>query len=76
MEKAIVLVNLSPGTEEQSIASLRNTPGIAGVYQLYGIYDLLIMVEGKDDQTVKEVITDRLRADPRVVSTVTMKVVS
>ncbi len=76
MERAIVLVNLSPGTEEKSVSSLRKTRGISAVYQLYGLYDLLVIVEGLDEQTVKSVISDKLRADPGVVSTITMKVIA
>jgi len=76
MEKAIVLVNLSPGSEEQSMSALRSTAGIKSVYQLYGLYDLLVMVEGNDDQAVKSIIADSLRSRPGVVSTITMKVLS
>jgi DNA-binding Lrp family transcriptional regulator len=76
VEKAIVLVNLSPGAEEQSIAALRGMPGIHSVYQLYGLYDLLVMVEGADDQAVKTIIADSLRSKPGVVSTITMKILS
>ena len=76
MEKAIVLVNLSPGSEEQSINALKTTAGIKSVYQLYGLYDLLVMVEGADDQAVKSIIADSLRSRPGVVSTITMKVLS
>ena len=76
MERAIVLVNLSPGTEEQSIASLKGMAGIKSVYQLYGLYDLLVMVEGADDQAVKSTIADHLRSKPGVVSTITMKILS
>ena len=76
MEKAIVLVNLSPGSEEQSLSALRGTEGIKSVYQLYGLYDLLVMVEGPDDQAVKSIIADTLRSKPGVVSTITMKVLS
>jgi DNA-binding Lrp family transcriptional regulator len=76
MERAIVLVNLSPGSEEQSISSLRGTAGIKSVYQLYGLYDLLVMVEGPDDQAVKSIIADTLRSKPGVVSTITMKILS
>ncbi len=76
MERAIVLVNLSPGTEEQSIASLRGMAGITSVYQLYGLYDLLVMVEGPDDTAVKAIIADNLRSKPGVVSTITMKILS
>jgi DNA-binding Lrp family transcriptional regulator len=74
MERAIVLVNLSPGSEEQSISSLKGTTGIKSVYQLYGLYDLLVMVEGPDDQAVKSIIADTLRSKPGVVSTITMKI--
>lgn len=76
MERAIVLVNLSPGTEESCISALRKTPGIAAVYQTYGIYDLLVMVEGADEQDVKSVITEKLRANPGVLTTITMKIVA
>jgi len=76
MERAIVLVNLSPGSEEQSISALKGMSGIKSVYQLYGLYDLLIMVEGPDDQAVKSIISDTLRSKPGVVSTITMKILS
>jgi DNA-binding Lrp family transcriptional regulator len=76
MERAIVLVNLSPGTEEQNIAALKGMAGIKSVYQLYGLYDLLVMVEGVDDQAVKSIIADHLRSKPGVVSTITMKVLT
>ena len=75
MERAVVLVNLSPGAEEKSITSLRGAPGIKEVYQVYGLYDLLVVVEGKDDQEVKSAISDRIRANEGVVATITMKVV-
>lgn len=76
MERAIVLVNLSPGAEEQSVAALKEMPGITSVYQLYGLYDLLVMVEGPDDQALKSIVAVNLRSKAGVVSTVTMKIVS
>ena len=76
MERAIVLVNLSPGTEEASISALKGMTGIRSVYQLYGLYDLLVMVEGADDQAVKAIIADNLRSKPGVVTTITMKILS
>jgi DNA-binding Lrp family transcriptional regulator len=76
MERAIVLVNLSPGADEQSIAALKKIPGILSVYQLYGLYDVLVMVEGADDQQVKSIIADNLRSKAGVVSTITMKIIS
>ncbi|MBI3841288.1 MAG: Lrp/AsnC family transcriptional regulator [Thaumarchaeota archaeon] len=76
MERAIVLVNLSPGSEEESLSALKGMAGIKSVYQLYGLYDLLVMVEGADDQAVKSIIADHLRSKPGVVSTITMKILT
>jgi DNA-binding Lrp family transcriptional regulator len=75
MERALVLINLAPGTEEEAIASLRGGAGITEVYQLYGLYDALMIVEGSDEAAVKSVISERLRSNPNIVSTMTMKVV-
>jgi len=76
MERAIVLVNLTPGSEEQSVSALKGMAGITSVYQLYGLYDLLVMVEGADDAAVKSIIADNLRSKPGVVSTITMKILT
>ncbi len=76
MERAIVLVNLAPGSEESSLAALKGTSGIRSLYQLYGLYDLLVIVEGMDEQEVKSIIAQNLRSKPGVVSTITMKILS
>lgn len=75
MEKAIVLVNIAPGGEEDVVRDLRNEKSVLEVYQLYGLYDLLAVVEGVDDQAVKSLISTKLRGHPKVSSTLTMKVV-
>jgi len=76
MERAIVLVNLSPGSEEQSVSALKGMTGITSVYQLYGLYYLQVMVEGVDDAAVKSIIADNLRSNPGGVSTITMKILT
>ncbi len=75
MEKAIVLVNLAPGTEEQTISSLKSMQGVASVFQTYGLYDLLVIVQGQTEQDVKTTITEKLRSNRNIASTITMKVV-
>jgi DNA-binding Lrp family transcriptional regulator len=75
MEKAIVLVNLAPGTEEQTMSSLKGMEGVVAVYQLYGLYDLLLMVAGPDEQSIKSTISGRLRSNQNITSTITMKVI-
>ncbi|HUI85902.1 MAG TPA: Lrp/AsnC ligand binding domain-containing protein [Nitrososphaerales archaeon] len=76
MQKAIVLVNLVPGADEQAVASLKGLAGVVEVYQTYGLYDVLMIVEGADEQEIKSTITGKLRQNPSIASTITMKVVT
>jgi len=76
MQRAIVLINLAPGSEEETLASLKGMNGMVAVYQVYGLYDALLIVEGEDEQSIKSIISDRLRSNPNIASTITMKVVT
>lgn len=75
MERAIVLVNVAPGSEETVVSSLKSAKGVREVNQLYGLYDLLVVVEGETEQEVKSIISERMRSSPGVIATITMKVV-
>jgi len=75
MQRAIVLVNLVPGADDQTIASLKGLPGVVQVYQTYGLYDVLMIIEGADEQEIKSTITGKLRMNKNISSTITMKVV-
>jgi DNA-binding Lrp family transcriptional regulator len=76
LERAIVLVTAAPGGEDEVLRDLKQEKSVLQIYQLYGLYDLLAIVEGEDDQTVKSVISTKFRGHPRVASTLTMKVVN
>jgi len=75
MQRAIVLVNLVPGADEQTIATLKEMQGVVQVYQTYGLYDILLIIEGDDEQSIKSTIANKLRLNSNVSSTITMKVV-
>lgn len=75
MQKAIVLVNLVPGADEQTIASLKGMKGLVEIYQTYGLYDIFMIIEGNDEQSIKSTITGKLRLNANISSTITMKVV-
>ena len=76
MERAIVLVNATPGGEDSVLRDLKGTKSVLEIHQLYGLYDLLAIVEAEDDQGVKAVISSKFRSHPNVASTLTMKVVN
>jgi DNA-binding Lrp family transcriptional regulator len=74
MQTVIVLVNLAPGTENQTVSALKGMVGLVEVYQLYGLYDLLLIVKGEDEQSIKSSIMGELRSNKNITSTITMKV--
>jgi DNA-binding Lrp family transcriptional regulator len=76
MEKAIVLINTKPGSEDQVSADLKKMEGVTEVHNLYGLYDLIAVVQGPDEQAIKTVISYKVRAHPQISSTLTMRVVS
>ena len=56
MRKAFVLVNSELGSEDELQSELKKVEGIVGVYQVYGVYDLIVEVEAESGQKLKESI--------------------
>jgi DNA-binding Lrp family transcriptional regulator len=72
---AFVLINADLGAEEELLKSLRNLEFVKSVYVVYGVYDIIAMVEADTMEKVKETITWKIRRLDRVRSTLTMIVV-
>jgi DNA-binding Lrp family transcriptional regulator len=70
-----VLINADLGAEEELLKSLRNLEFVKSVYVVYGVYDIIAMVEADTMEKVKETITWKIRRLDRVRSTLTMIVV-
>jgi DNA-binding Lrp family transcriptional regulator len=73
---AFVLINVETGTETDVIKELRKIEGATEVHFVYGVYDVLVKVEGRNQQEVKETITERIRRLNNVRTTLTMMVVA
>ena len=76
MRKAFVLVNTDLGSDDELQSELKKVEGVAGVYQVYGVYDLLVEVEAESDQKLKEILFSRIRALKHVRSTLTLNTTS
>ena len=76
MSKAFVLVNTDLGSEAEIRSELERVEGIAGVYQVYGVYDLVVEVESESVQKLKEAVFSRIRTLRHVRSTLTLTTVS
>ncbi len=72
MPEAFVLMNAELGSEESIVNELKKIDLVKHVYQVYGVYDIVALVEGDSMDKVKETITWKLRKLNGVKSTLTM----
>ena len=76
MVKAFVMINTNVGTETVLVKELKKVEGIVGVYQVYGAFDIVVVVEAESEDQLKDIIFSRIRALKYLRSTLTLNVVS
>ena len=76
MVKAFVLVNTNLGAEHEVEALLKTVKGIKGIWQVYGVYDLVIEVEADTPADLKNIIFAKVRTLKDVRSTLTLSEVA
>ena len=74
MTKAFVLINTDAGLEKLVHEELKSLDCVQAVYDLYGEYDLMAIVEQDSDKDMAEVVSWELRKIKGVRSTNTMVV--
>ena len=72
--KAFVLINTDAGLEKLVHEEIRSLEGVRAVYDLYGEYDLMAIVEQETDKDVAEVVSWELRKIKGIRNTNTMVV--
>ncbi|MEW6603392.1 MAG: Lrp/AsnC family transcriptional regulator [Thermoproteota archaeon] len=72
--KAFVLINTDAGLEKLVHEELKSLEGIQVVYDLYGEYDIMAVVEHETDKDVAEIVSWELRKIKGIRSTNTMVV--
>jgi DNA-binding Lrp family transcriptional regulator len=72
--KAFVLINTDAGLEKLVHEEIKSLEGVRAVYDLYGEYDLMAVVEQDTDRDVAEVVSWELRKIKGIRSTNTMVV--
>ncbi len=75
MATAYVLINCDIGKERAVLEELKKVPGVVEANLLYGVYDIIVKITGKDDKEIREVVLTRIRMLPGVRRTLTMPVV-
>jgi DNA-binding Lrp family transcriptional regulator len=72
MPKAFVLVNVESGSEEEVVEQLRKIEGIEEAYYSYGVYDIITKVKSDTMESLKDMITKKVRTLNKVRSTLTL----
>jgi DNA-binding Lrp family transcriptional regulator len=75
MPSAYVLINCDLGSEDAVIKEISALKGVKEVKGTYGVYDIVVKVEGESMEELKDTITWKIRRMPKVRSTVTLIVI-
>ena len=72
MEIAYVLINCDLGYETEVIDELKHLDNVKEVHGVFGVYDILTKVESDSIESLRDVITWKIRKLNRVRSTLTL----
>ena len=72
MSKAFVLLNSETGLEKEVFEKINAFSSVKEIFSLYGVYDIIILVEEQDMNQLKETIFHRIRLIKGVKATLTL----
>jgi len=72
MAIAYILLNCELGSEESIIQQLKNLDGVLEVHGTFGAYDILTKIESPTVETLREIITWKIRKIGQIRSTLTL----
>ena len=75
MPLGYVLMNVELGSEEEVLREVRKVSNVKECHRIYGIYDMIAKVEADSLDTLKQVVTWKIRRLEGVRSTVTTIVI-
>lgn len=75
MVKAYVLIKTASGKEDDVLRNLINLNLVEEAHKVFGMYDLVAEVIGRDMETVVDVVTGKIRKVEGMIETQTLLVV-
>jgi len=72
MPLAFVLVNVEAGTDKEVLENIKKIPEVRTAYMVYGVYDIIVMLESDTLEKLREMVTKKIRQLDKVRSTMTM----
>jgi len=75
MSSAIVLINTEIGAESEVVNALSKIDGVKEIYEVYGMYDIVVKIEAESHEALRELVINKIRKIPQVRGTTTMIVI-
>jgi len=75
MPKAYVLINCDIGAEETVMSQLKEVDIVKEVHGVFGAYDIVILVEADTVESLRDIITWKIRKIEKIRTTLTMMVI-
>lgn len=72
LPSAYVLINVEANMEDSVLKDLKTMPEIIEAYVSYGVYDLIVKVRTENIETLKEIVTYKIRSIKNVRKTLTL----
>ncbi len=76
MQKGYILLNSDLGSEEYVVEELKRIPQVKNAFVTFGAYDIIAEIQADTQEEFDKTISLKIRSMPRVVSTMTLSVVS
>ena len=76
MHIGYILLNCDLGAEEYIVEELKRIPEIKNAYLTFGAYDVIAEVHANTQEDFEKTVSNKVRRLARVVSTMTLNVVS
>ncbi|CAN5610468.1 Lrp/AsnC ligand binding domain-containing protein [soil metagenome] len=74
MPSAYVLINCDLGSENEVIEKIRKVPEVVEVHRVFGVYDIIVRISANNMETLKEIITWKIKKLDEVRSVLSMVV--
>ena len=72
MPMAFVMMNVKVGTDRDVVGGLRRLKDVEKVYEVYGVYDIIVEVKADSMSELKETVNSEIRRLENVLSTHTI----
>lgn len=71
---ALFLISAELGRERRVLEEIERVEGVREAYVVYGMYDIIVEIEGENQESVRNIVFSKIRNLDNVKSTLTLVV--